>query len=510
MTLPAVGDAAYPKPSELRNQALSDVFYSSQRQDLTPSVEPGSDLYIRMDAVARRACIAIANNKIALEDFSPLTATGEALDDLSETFGVSRRAASSASGTVVVGVVSGSVTIPEGFQCTAPNGEVYETVAAKLVSDNGFIEVIATGTGSATNQIAGTVLNWNEASIGLLKPTCTVGETTAPFVGDIDGGEDADNDERLRERLLRRLAFPAAGGNWSEVAQWAEESTASVGSAFVHNAVRGPATYDVVVVKDGGDRSLSATVCATVASYIVGKMPGHADLNVTSVTPNYEDVILNMKLPLPINSGGAGGGWRDAAPWPSTADAVIPRVTNRAGNVLTVNSTSADAPVAGKHFGIWDYVNSTMREFVIQSVGGVSGAYTVTIDSGLSDPLSFITDGAVASGFYLSAGSTNLKNYATDFLAAMEELGPGEKTSSADILPRGRRRPGPDEEHPAALTAVQLGVLADAHPEVLDVSYAARYASGTTSTQLTPPVPATTADPPGILVLRHFAIRYTS
>jgi hypothetical protein len=76
-----------------------------------------------------------------------------------------------------------------------------------------------------------------------------------------------------------------------------------------------------------------------------------------------------------------------------------------------------------------------------------------------------------------------------------------------DILKHGRRRPGPDVEDPADLTNQLLRRLLASHPELLDLSYGARYLTGTTTTQTTPSVSTTTADPPNVFTLKHLAIR---
>ncbi len=70
-----------------------------------------------------------------------------------------------------------------------------------------------------------------------------------------------------------------------------------------------------------------------------------------------------------------------------------------------------------------------------------------------------------------------------------------------------RRRPSPDVERPYALTSTQLKAVQNAQPEVSDITYAARYETGTTTTRTIPSVPATTAQAPRRLGLQHLAFR---
>jgi uncharacterized phage protein gp47/JayE len=515
----AVDSAAYPSPEEVRSQILTDIRYAYDAAGIPANVDEGSDHWIRATAYGARVSIAIHNGRLSQQAISPLSAEGNDLIELAAVFGVYPRDASKASGFVIVGVnVVASVTIPEGHPVSAPNGERYTALALSPdVPNAGTVEIIAVNAGEAGNQPVGTTMRWELSSIGNLKTECTVD------VGGIDGGEPADDTERLRTRLLRRLAFPGVGGSWSQIAQWAEESSAAIEAAFVYPSVRGPGSYDVALTKEGGDRTVPAATSTAAKGYIVARMPGHADLNVTTVNPAGIDVLINVKLPLPALAGGAGGGFRDSVPWPSTADAVLAKVAVVAsgGTVLTVDSTSADPPMAGQHFGIWNpagldengEANGAMAEFLISSVGGVSGAYVITINTPLSDSPSF-----VAINMYVSVGAINLKQYAAAFRDQMALLGPGEKTASPDILPRGRRQPGPEILWPSALTSVQLGRLTNVvkdsdgitvsgFPEMLDASYAARYAEGTTTPMTDAPVATTTADAPRILSLTRLAFR---
>ncbi len=497
MTLPTVTDAAYPTPSEVRDAILRTILLGGRRRGLTINILPQSDAWIRADAVAKRVSVAIANGRLALQDVSPLEATGDALVRLAKMFGVTKRPASSSTGYVRI-TTSAAVTIPAGYQGTGPGGYKYQTTGISLVVSTGAqVQIRAVATGKATNLAAGAVLSWDSAAVGQLKPTAIVA------AGGIDGGANEDDEEVLRRRLIDRIAFPAGGGNTAQIRAWAEDSSAAVDRAFVYAAVRGPGSYDVAVVGASGDGVLSAATCAQVAAYIEGKMPGHASLNVTSVAAQLVDVALAATLPLPVSAGGAGGGWRQGAPWP----AELCKVTAYASGVVTVGTTAT--PTAGDQIGVWDptYTNSDgdvvgkMREYTIAAspaVGGGAGAWTFAVQGGFA--------ATMAVGAFISAGAVNLISYADSFAAEVRKLGPGEKTASVFILPRGRRTPGVDLESPAALTSRLLDASVGEAAEVEDVGYLVRYQTGTTTPKTGPTVPAVTTDPPGRLSLKHFSI----
>lgn len=494
MALPEVGQASYPTTDELRDLYLRTIKLAYQRRGLTANVLPDSAHYIRAQALAEQMSIAIANNRLALRDFSPLTAVGDALEALSNFYGVPRRPSSAGAGYANI-TCSGTVIIPQGYQCTAPDGTKYQTSSVNNITTSGSVAIVAVSGGISTNQDPGTVLTWDSASLGNLQRTAIVDDAG------ITDGVDEDDDETLRGRLIDRLSFPSVGGNWSQVKEWAEDASAAVQHAFVYAAAQGPSSCDVAIVGEGGDRTVTTATLNAVATYITSNQSGAQYFNVTTVTPQEVDIVLSASLPLPTNAGGAGGGWRDATPWPSTNVKVT--AYNSSTDTITVDAVSPDTPVVGNNIGIWDptAAEPTMREYAVSSVGGSSGAYTITVQGGF---------GFTPTGAYVSAGAVKLVDYADAAKAQFETLGPGEKTSNIDILNFARRRPGADVEAPMALTNVLLSGVIQSNQEILNLEYAARYETGTTTTITTADVAAAVADPPNILVLKHLAIRKAS
>ena len=498
MALPEVDSETYPTPDELHAQLLSHVRWGYANAGLTANVKPKSELWIRLRAVAQVASLAIANGKLRLEDTNFLTVTGDSLRALCAIFGVTDRAASASVGWVLAKVLSGAtVTIPIAFRCTSATGVVFETTAGFTVVDGGSVKLQAVDTGTRGNLDAGAILTWNSAGIGYLAQKATAA------AGGIDGGAPADTDDTLRARLLRRLRFPPVGGNWSYVAQLAEDASASVAAAFVYPTLRGPSSYDVAVIGASDNLVLGVDVVDVVDGAVLADMPGCEDLNATAIVEQTIDVVLNVSLPLPTFAGGAGGGWLDDEPWPSTAETapnVFAKVTAVAANIITVDSTTPDAPTAGKRVSLWSIAGATMTTYAISSVGGVSGAYTVTLDApGGAD--------VCPVGTFVSAAAERIGEYATAFVAAMRALGPGEKTDNPDILTYARRKPGQDVEFPWALTSRQLSAIEGDFAEVADLTYAGRFDAGTFTTRTSPAIPPNTADPPRMLAPYRLSFR---
>lgn len=483
-----VGEAAYPTVTDLRDAILRNLLNYGLQYGITFNVLPGSEHYLVATAIANQLAIAIANNKISNDNRNFLTATGTALEDIARAYGITRRAASPSTGFIILDI-SGSCAIPLLYQWTAPNGKKYIPVAAGVgLVDGDLFEMQSVESGALTVLAAGAIGQWDSASIANLRATAVVDG------GGIDGGTDGDSDEVLRRRLIERLAEQAIGGNASSVRGWAEEPSAAIEAAYVYQGAQGPGSYAFAVTKAGGDRTPSSTVVQLAAANVQAKMPGGVvTLNATSVFEQGVDIVFSTILPLPPTSGGTGGGWRDAVPWPTE----ITKISANNSGILTV--TSVVQPTLGGHIGVWDEDEQEMIEFEItELVGGVAGAWTIRV----SGSTSFIPLGG---GNYVSAGAENLVAYADDALAEMNKLGPGEKTDSVDLLPRALRFPSPEVVAPYRLTSLQPAGITLLHPEIIGLEYAARYATGTTTPLTSASVPATTADPPRILTLKHLA-----
>lgn len=488
MTLPSVTDANFPTHDEIRSGLLRAVRYAFARRGLEANVLEGSERWYRYDALARRVTIAIANNQITSTATSPLDAQDQDLLDLAAVFGITPRPASFASGFLIIRA-TGTLSIPKDYQDSARTGRKHKTTVQRIGITTGTpVEVIAVAAGRASNLEAGEEVTWDSAAVGGLDHRATVAS------GGITGGEDADDVETVRARLLDRLAFPAVGNNWAQTKADAEAASAAVQVAFVYPAVRGPASEDVALVGSSGDGTLSSSTIARVTTDIQGRQGGNPSLNVTGIVNQELDVVLAATLPLPESAGGSGGGWLDATPWPPATVKVT--AYNSVTGVATVTG-GITGPSIGTRIAIWDPDDETLYEYTVLTVAG-GGPWTITVVGGFS---------VNPTGAYISAGAENLQSYFTTALVEMRKLGPGEKTASPDILPRGRRHPSPDLAYPSALTNTSIAAILRTYPEFLDLVYSVRYETGTTTSRSSPSLPATTADPPNRLRVKHLAIR---
>lgn len=497
MTIPEVDGQFFPTKEDLRNVGLRALAAGAERDGLTVNVLPGSEYYERFDALAKMIAPVYANNKLGLAALSPQDASSEDIVDLAAQFNVVPRPAETSSGYVAIKVVSGTVTIPAGYECTGSNGKTYATVDTTVGAVNGdLIEIISVDGGSDTTLSAGDVVNWTSAALGSLKRDAIVA------AGGVSGGTDADDAEVVRQRLLRRLSRAAVGGNWASVAEWAEAASSAIDTAYVYPAIQGPGSTGVALTSSTGDRTVEDAVVVAAANAIASAMPGRANLNVTTVDPELVDVVFRVYAESPAHAGGKGNGWRDGSPWPNDGSGLVKVSSYAAGppGEITTDAASLGLLTVGSHIAIWDHANETMHEYIV-SAASVSGTVKIQVVGG------FLAD---HTGAYISAGAFNIATWAANALAAMRTLGPGEKSDSTWVRPRARRRPTPDVEGPMLLGSRVASSISNASEEILSIDYLARRATGTTTTLTSPTTPTASTDPPKILVLKHLAFQAVS
>ena len=204
------------------------------------------------------------------------TADTEYLERWASTWGITRKPAAAATGTVSFVVQAGAV-IPSGTQLQALDGTLYATTAAATVSaPSATAPVAASAAGEAGNRDAG-------ESLSLVSPVSGVDATAV--AGLLSGGADVETDTALRARLLTRLQTPPQGGASADYATWALE-VSGVTRAWVYPQELGLGTVTVRFVRDA-DGAGSAIIpdaaeVATVQAYIDALRPVTAQLTVVA------------------------------------------------------------------------------------------------------------------------------------------------------------------------------------------------------------------------------------
>jgi uncharacterized phage protein gp47/JayE len=196
---------ARPTLTDLRNQAWADM-------QATGSTLPVAILWCLSWAQAGLSSLHYAFlDKIAAQ-CAPWTATGVFLEAWAALKGVTREAASFATGTWSGTGTRGS-TIAMGASIARGDGFAYVTTASATVASDTTVSVpfVAVTAGAVGNAPTGTTLTLAGAS----------GVNAAGVSGIVTGGADTELDAAMRTRMLLAYAAPPQGGAASDYAEWA-------------------------------------------------------------------------------------------------------------------------------------------------------------------------------------------------------------------------------------------------------------------------------------------------
>lgn len=145
------------------------------------------------------------------------TAAAEFLDDHARRWGLKRKPAAYAVGTVTLTGAEGSV-VPPATLLQRADGVQYLTTAEGTIDATGSVTiaieaVVAAGSGNASE---GT-------TISLVSPVSGVQIQGSLGSGGATGGVDSEGDEDLRARIQLRIQEPPMGGTEADFVQWALE-----------------------------------------------------------------------------------------------------------------------------------------------------------------------------------------------------------------------------------------------------------------------------------------------
>lgn len=455
-----------------------------------PRVDEGTEIHARATALAQQIYVASLNTPLAADAQMADSAVGEDLIRLARLRGLSLRSAGPSAGPIVLGAtVDTTIPIPTGSQILDPTGALYEVAVGGSYLDGAAVTVRSIDSGTAANLAAGTVLRW-------LAPPPYVLPTVEVGAGGLTGGADAEQEEGLRSRLLENLANPPNGSNWASANKAAEESSPAVQKAFCYPAANGPSTMHVAVCRaptsTSKGRAVDALVLASaVAPGVSAAFPEYVEIVTTSVVDAPVDVSFGVALPASTKAGGPGGGWLDADPfpqWPSTGYVAVSAVTS--STQITIPATRA--PVVGSTLCWLSTIDWKLRTAKVTGYTATFGGatYAITLDTPFT---------GVVAGDWIFPGAERMAKYVAAILAGFAKLGPGEKTSSAGLLPRAMRRPLATQAWPSTMVRPFLRALTDAGEEVGDADYLHR-------SQTVPPLPSLVTDAPRVLTPRRIGV----
>lgn len=275
----------YKTPEVIHESMLAELNDSIDKREgsvahdlLYPSAIETSLAYVELDAVLM---LGFAE-----------TTEGYWLDLRAGEFGVTRKPAAKAEGSVVLTGPADTLVPVDTLLMTDDEEPVYFLTKDEVVLTGGTATVVAEA------QIGGADGNISAGRITTLAPGDLYGVVTATNSLAFSGGTDEESDEELLGRLKDRVQKPATSGNANHYIQWAKE-VVGVSDAKVYPLWNGPGTVKVVLLSS--DRKTpNQTVIDAATTYIESVRPFGATVTVAGVV----EVPINVTVTLTLQAGG--------------------------------------------------------------------------------------------------------------------------------------------------------------------------------------------------------------
>ena len=242
---------------------------------LSPSANEIARLYSQMDYAISQAFL--------------ITAEGQFLTDKALEFGIERKNAQKAVGTVTF-YGSNGIRIPKSTIVSTVKNLQFETIEeAVMEGDTIDLTVQAVNAGEEYNIDAYSIKSLSTSIAGITKV-----ENKEVFVG----GRLVEDDDTLRSRTLTKINYPSASGNANHYKDWAYDVN-GVGAAKVIPVWNGPGTVKVIIL-DANKKSANQALISEVYNHIEKNRPIGATVTVTTAK------TVNFSIEVYIKQFGSG------------------------------------------------------------------------------------------------------------------------------------------------------------------------------------------------------------
>ena len=369
-----------PSQEAILQQLLQNYQAIATNQGYSVSINPGTEIYIRMSAIAAQQAVLYQIGAAAVDQRMPDSASGSNLDRVLNQFGLVRKPATSAQGYIQL-IASAPQTLTAGMLLSGSNGLQYQVSvsgvyqpASLAIANTGtintsYVPISAVNQGSNTDLGTDQIMTW--ININQLM------QSTAPVVVALTGGSDLETDSQARFRLYQTLQNPQNSGNSQFLANLSSNIDPIVEAGFIYPDVLGAGSQLICIMgyqSDGfyigrdiphlvtdnnpGVPPTSATSpynafsnnvgtnLAQDTSAILGQLPAivanQYATQIYTVNNVPTDYSFGLNLPYPVGDpiNGLGGGWvnNSGHTWPvPSPNGAIPGICP----VITVtNSTS--------------------------------------------------------------------------------------------------------------------------------------------------------------------------
>ena len=439
------GALIVPSRAQLVSWFLRDWQLYSPRS----RVDKGSEAFLRASVYADQALPLFSNAVLIAANTSRSTMTGAALDNEATSLGTQRFGAVGASGSMSVTTSSGGGTIYQG-DLVVIGSNTYQCMATALYASTpstpAQVPVQGVTTGVGTDQDPGTIGLWQVPRPGIAQ-SCFV---TAQVDGSgLDGGQDTESDDQLRQRLDFIAANPPASGNDAQIIELASRCPGlSIQQAYTYPCIQGPSStclvFSLRVTQAGGNPIPNSAQLALMTAWLQapGNLPADISITVGALVSQPTAIALRPTWAQGVPS------WVDATPWPLFTSAGAEPVVGVAvgGNTSTLFRVlnAATAPTIGQNVGVFDLANLTFRRKKILSfTTPLANTYDLTIDTTNAISDTSYTPSAVAgqgaAGQYVFPWSDSLDTLTPAIVAYLGGIGPGEQVPAYQQVDPGSR-----------------------------------------------------------------------
>lgn len=266
-------------PELLLEQLLENVSDAVDKREgsvahdlLYPAAIEISNAYVELDAMVESSFLD--------------TAEAEYLDRWADTFGVDRKPAAKAVGSVTLTGPEGT-TVPAGTRLQTSQNVFFITLAdARLAG--------GTATVAAEAEEGGAKGNAGLGMVNALAPGEFYGIVNVTNAAAFTGGVEIEDDDALRERIYTRVRKPATSGNANHYLQWALE-TPGIVDAKVTPIWNGPGTVKVVLYGEGR-RAPATPILNAAKAHIEASRPIGAAVTVIGAAEMAVNITATLQI----------------------------------------------------------------------------------------------------------------------------------------------------------------------------------------------------------------------
>lgn len=277
--------------SKLEKQFLEDIEQGARQLGIdVPPTGPGTHFGLTAVGAGNLVSLVLTNVELADADTDPLTATGDALDEIRVADGLPKLAPTAATG-VLITTALGVVDLPAGLQFQGPGGST--GITTEHAGNGSQLKTtlaipFALQTTGVSGYIQGTQIKFNNAPLNL---------ATSGNVWSLTDGTNEEGDDHKRFRILNRRMYPARGGNWAHLRETAL-NVPGVDDAYVYPALGGGGSVRVVLLQNGSasndwKRAVDSSIVTAARDAFDAAFPTESErYSVVSATEQFVDVVI--------------------------------------------------------------------------------------------------------------------------------------------------------------------------------------------------------------------------